>query len=273
MPSAMAWTRHPARPGAPADSLPIVLLHGLSGTRYHWEPAVSGLRDLGDVITLDLPGFGASPAPAAWTLDGACDAVIEQLDALGVDRCMLVGHSLGASIGVLLAARAPERVRALGLISPAGFWGRTFESPASKRFELAFAVWRRGVLLGAGNVVKAPPMRVLAFFAMAHRPLASLTRREAELLVAGAAQGRSTVQAREAAIEADLFDVVAGLEQPVELVWGREDRITPFETADRVAAAIPDVQTRFLDDIGHMVMFEARDVVLETVTSLITRRS
>jgi pimeloyl-ACP methyl ester carboxylesterase len=267
----LAWSRHLAHDDAPNGALPIVLLHGLSGTRYHWEPVVDQLRHLGDVVTLDLPGFGESPQPKAWSLEGTCDSLLDQLDALGIDRCVLVGHSLGAALAAMLAVRVAHRVEALGLVSPAGFWREPFESGASKSFELAFGVWRRGVLLGAGHVVKAPPLRLLAFLPMVHRPLTTLSRREAELLVAGAAQGRSTVAAREAVLEAHLFDLVSELEQPVELVWGRRDRITPFDTAERVAAAIPDVHTRFLDDVGHMVMFEDREVIVDAVRSLVAR--
>ena len=119
---ALASTRRDALPHAPGDALPIVLLHGLSGTQQHWDPAVEPLRAHGDVITIDLPGFGASPQPSTWTLDGAADAVLNRLADLGVERCILVGHSLGASLAVTLAARSPHLVAGLGLISPAGFW-------------------------------------------------------------------------------------------------------------------------------------------------------
>lgn len=267
----LAHTRLPALPGAPSEALPIVLVHGLCGAQYHWSPAVDALRTFGDIVTLDLPGFGASAQPVRWTLDGACESVTTLLDHLGIDDCLLVGHSLGASVATLLAARNPDRFRGVGLVSPAGFWSQPLERAESRRFAAAFTIWRRGVLLGGGNVVKAPPIRHLAFLAMMHRPLASLTRREAERLVASAAQGRSTIQAREAIVAADLFDDAAALEQPVELVWGRRDRITPFDSAKRLADTIEDVRPRFVDDVGHMVMWEDRGVVVDAVRSLVRR--
>lgn len=248
-----------------------MLLHGLSGTQRHWEALATRISEHGEVITIDLPGFGQSPAPDEWTLDGVSDAIGEQLEAIGIDRFLLVGHSLGGTVGATLATRQPDRVAGLCLVSPAGFWSRRFASLASRRYQLAFEVWRHGLRFGASSAMKATPIRSLAFSLMVHRPLESLQPGEAEALVAGAAQGRSTMAAREAAIQADLFDVARELRQPVELIWGREDRITTFDSAARVARTIPDVRTHFIDDVGHLVMYEDRDVIVNAVASLVER--
>lgn len=55
------------------------------------------------------------------------------------------------------------------------------------------------------------------------------------------------------------------------LVWGRRDRITPFDAADRVATTIPDARTHVLEKVGHTVMFEDRQVVVDAVQSLVQR--
>jgi pimeloyl-ACP methyl ester carboxylesterase len=94
----------------PADGRPVLALHGWP--QHHWvyrdllaDPP-SGLR----IIAPDLPGYGWSgPAPHKWAKDDVASDVLALLDALGLDRVLLVGHDWGAYVGYLMVLRAPER--------------------------------------------------------------------------------------------------------------------------------------------------------------------
>lgn len=75
-------------------------------------------------VALDLPGHGLSDKPTdarMYTLDAQVESVLSTMDALGVQRAALVGHSMGGPICARLAVLAPDRVEALGLLAPAGF--------------------------------------------------------------------------------------------------------------------------------------------------------
>lgn len=97
----------------PGAGPPVLLLHGLASSRRFWDLVVPGLAGL-PVIALDQRGHGDSERPAG-PYDGAtvsADALLA-LDALGLSRVVVAGHSWGASVALRLAAAAPERVLAV----------------------------------------------------------------------------------------------------------------------------------------------------------------
>ncbi|MCW2679681.1 MAG: alpha/beta hydrolase fold containing protein [Frankiales bacterium] len=97
----------------PGSGTPVLLLHGLASTRHIWDLVVPGLAGL-PVLALDQRGHGDSDRPTG-PYDGEtvlADA-LTALDALGLSRVVVVGHSWGAWTALRLAARAPERVLAV----------------------------------------------------------------------------------------------------------------------------------------------------------------
>src|SRR6476469_4398942 len=102
-------TLHVHRVGA---GEPLVLLHGLGESHIGWRPVIDALSQEYDVIAVDLPGFGRSPAlPAAVspTAVNLAAAVNRTLDALGVGAYHVAGYSLGARVAIHLADS--DRVR------------------------------------------------------------------------------------------------------------------------------------------------------------------
>jgi len=94
----------------PADGRPVLALHGWPQHHYAYNHLLAdpppGLR----IIAPDLPGFGWSgPAPHKWAKEDVASDVLALLDALGLDRVLLVAHDWGAFIGYLMVLRAPER--------------------------------------------------------------------------------------------------------------------------------------------------------------------
>lgn len=100
---------------------PIVMLHGLAGQLHHFRYAL--LDDLARdtrVVALDRPGSGYSTREPgrATTLEEQADAIAAAMDALGLDRALLVGHSLGGALSLTLALRHPRKVAGLALLAP-----------------------------------------------------------------------------------------------------------------------------------------------------------
>jgi pimeloyl-ACP methyl ester carboxylesterase len=91
---------------------PVVLLHGLTFDRTSWRPIVDRLGGAVRTITLDLSGHGESPA-GPMSVDGLSALVHEHVASLGVERPVVVGHSFGAAVASLYAARFPS----LGLVT------------------------------------------------------------------------------------------------------------------------------------------------------------
>jgi pimeloyl-ACP methyl ester carboxylesterase len=95
--------------GDPADP-PMVLLHGLGDDERDWHAVLPAFAQSHRVYALDLRGHGRSAHTAVYSFELMRDDVIAFLDALGVRRCVLVGHSMGGAVAILLAESAPERL-------------------------------------------------------------------------------------------------------------------------------------------------------------------
>lgn len=261
----LAHTRHDPAPTAPDDAVPIVLLHGLGGTQAIWRPIVEPLRELGAVITLDLPGFGRSADASEWTLSNAADSIVDTLDELAIERCVLVGHSLGGGVAIRTATTHPDRVASLVLVSPAGFAG-TGDGVVSSRLEAIHAAWRLIVRVGSSHLLRSDAVRDRIFAPLVH-DTSVIGAREAAELARGSARGRGSVAARAAILAVNLRPELPSITQPTELVWGRQDRIVPFRYASLVARAIPNAHGHWLDGVGHMPMWERPQAVIDAVAS------
>ncbi len=101
----------------------IVFLHGLGGTTRYWSSMLPKGRLEGRIVLVDLLGFGDSPRPwFRYTVERHLAALHEVLQQYG--QIVLVGHSLGAALALIYAARYPETVKGLVLISLPNFGSR-----------------------------------------------------------------------------------------------------------------------------------------------------
>jgi pimeloyl-ACP methyl ester carboxylesterase len=109
------------------ESPPVVLIHGWGCSVYVFRRNMPALADAGfRVIAVDLKGHGLSDKPITsdeYTIDSLVEHMRDVLDALGIERPALAGHSLGGSLIYHFASRYPERARCLGLLSPVGLNG------------------------------------------------------------------------------------------------------------------------------------------------------
>ncbi|GGZ58774.1 alpha/beta fold hydrolase [Streptomyces bluensis] len=103
------------RVSGPPAAPPVVLLHALGEDATDWEPVVPLLARSRRVYALDLRGHGRSDWPGDYSLELMRADVLRFLDALGLDRVDLIGHSMGGIVAYLLAQDHPQRVTRLVL--------------------------------------------------------------------------------------------------------------------------------------------------------------
>ena len=100
---------------------PVLLVHGLGGSAENWVEVVPELVRRHRVIAVDLPGHaGSEPLGRGATMDDFASATAKVLDAEGVDRAVVAGHSLGGLVALRLARKRPDLVRGLLLVAPPG---------------------------------------------------------------------------------------------------------------------------------------------------------
>jgi pimeloyl-ACP methyl ester carboxylesterase len=106
---------------------PLVMLHGLGATKVSFLPTIAALADRYRTIAVDLPGFGDSGKPLGAPYDPAffADSIMSLVDALGLDRFHLLGHSMGGRAALEMAFDHPHRIHGLVLLTPSLAWLRS----------------------------------------------------------------------------------------------------------------------------------------------------
>jgi pimeloyl-ACP methyl ester carboxylesterase len=211
------------------DAPVIVLLHGIGSGAGSWLFVATALGAQARVLAWDAPGYGASmPLPmAAPTAADYAQRLQELLAALRIERCVLVGHSLGALMACAFAAdRGRHVVSRLVLVSPARGYGGA-DSTEARRQVLAT---RLGKLrdMGIEGMAAEAPARMLS--AEAGPSARAWVRRNAALL-----NPAGYAQAVQMLCGGDLM-AHAAMDMPVLVACGDADQITPPETCRQVAA-------------------------------------
>ncbi len=107
--------------GGPQGAETVLLLHGFGADKSTWLWFARTLTERYHVIIVDLPGFGASDRPhGSYDVGTQAERLAAFVDALGIRRLHLAGHSMGGHIAALYAARYPDQVSSLALIANAG---------------------------------------------------------------------------------------------------------------------------------------------------------
>jgi pimeloyl-ACP methyl ester carboxylesterase len=255
-----AGTIRAATGGQPFDpALPvIVFLHGAGMDHTVWSQQSRWFAHHGrSVLALDLPGHGRSGGVPPATIAGFAELVAEVLDAAGVAKAALVGHSLGSLIALETAARYAGRVRALGLVGAA----ETIPVNAA--------------LLNAAQTAVPEAIAMIvtwgfgpqATFGASPTPGLSLTGCGRQML-ARAAPGVLHTDLAACQAYGDGLESAGRIRCPTVLVIGELDRMTPARSGHKLAEAIPGARAVELSGIGHMIPMEAPEAMLDALRTI-----
>lgn len=210
---------------------PLILISGLGGTADFWDGVRPALAQAFQLVVFDHRGTGRSARPAdGYSIGRIAKDVIAIMDALGIERAHVVGHSTGGAVTQTLALDAADRV---GRIVISGSWAR-----ADYRFRLLFET-RLAVLQAAGPEAYTAFGQILAY------PPAWVN--ENETRVAGAiARSAKELAAPEAAaarlrmlLEHDRLDDLQRITAPALVIGADDDMIVPVAHARMIAERIP----------------------------------
>jgi pimeloyl-ACP methyl ester carboxylesterase len=237
---------------------PLVLVHGLSGAWQSWLEQLPELAKRYRVVAVDLPGFGASPMPP-WDISIPAYGrfVRDFCERVGIERCSLVGNSMGGFIATEVAITEPERVDELVLVSAAGItWARARREPAA----LIGRVGRAAAPLALRfqmSGIRRPGLRHRAFRGVFHDP--NSLRRELlwENVVPAFTSSPGYFDAITTLFGYDIRDRLEEIEVPTLIVWGRNDRVVPVPAALAYKRRIGDnAELEIFDECGHVPQIE-----------------
>lgn len=235
--------------GPREDPEPIVLLHGTSASLHTWEGWARDLSRTRRVIRFDLPGFALTgPHPKDdYSIDAYVRFVAGVMDALGVQRFVLGGNSLGGQIAWATAHAHPQRVTRLVLVDAAGYPFEPSSVPIGFQLAripaLAPVLQRtlpRGVVEGSVRNVYGDPSKVTPELVDLYY---DMTLREGN---------RRALGLRMAQRWAVQPERIAQLKLPTLVLWGGQDRLIPPDSAQRFAKDIAGARLVVWNELGHV---------------------
>ena len=263
-------------PEAPA----VVLIHGFGGSTFSWRLTVPALAAAGyHAVALDLVDFGLSEK--RWDADTSHAAqarhVLAAMDALGIRRAVVAGHSMGGSVALHLAMAAPERVAALVLVDAAarepregGALAGIGPALASGALQLppvrqvARQVVRRLVsadaLVDVLRSAYADPAFVTPDIAAGYQAQTRTRDWDVALLAVSRDGGKNA-----------LPRALATLAVPTQVIWGRLDPWIPLARGEALKAAIPGALLDVIDGAGHLPFEERADAFMAVLLPFLTQ--
>ena len=262
----------PAAPDA-TDPEPAVMVHGLGGSALNWTDLQALLTDRLDSWAVDLPGFGLSPPPSDhdYSIGAQARTVARLIESVGGGPVHLFGNSLGGTVGTTVAAYRPDLVRTLTLISPAMPDFR----PGRARTEVAvLAAPGVGSLLSRRLTSMTPQERVAGLLEMVYADPSAVTSaqralaeaevsRRAELpyaVDALASSARALMREFLRTGKSGLWRLAARVTAPTLVLYGRQDKLVPYQVAAKAKACFPDA-TVVVVDSGHVAQLEHPELV------------
>ncbi|MBZ0233322.1 MAG: alpha/beta fold hydrolase [Deltaproteobacteria bacterium] len=227
----VVWEAH-----GDASAPPMILLSANPGDRRDWDAVVPALAARHRVIALDWPGHGASPAPSPPQSASAmmyARVLAEVTEALGLERAIVCGNSVGGYAAIRLALEQPARVAALVLVDPGGFTRQKARLNALCRVKGTEWLTRRiAAHFARGYLRKRTPWtRQMIGRAEAERT-------NPDQIAVDAAIWRSFADP-----EHDLRARAGGVRQPTLLLWGTRDPVLPVFLDGRAArGAMPSAR-------------------------------
>ena len=239
------------------SGVPIVILHGLFGAGDNWSSVAKELTGLGTVLAPDLPNHGASPHTDRFGYRDVARDVAGFLEELELERCVLLGHSMGGKIAMSLALQRPELVEALIVadISP-----KEYKPRHQEEFEAMEEVRRAG----AKNRREADRVMAERIESRAIRAFLLKNYRET-------ADGRYDWRFNLDGVREHYREISAwpehhgAYEGPVLFVRGGRSPYVAPEDLELARSYFPRVELRTIEDAGHWLHAERRETFLDEV--------
>jgi pimeloyl-ACP methyl ester carboxylesterase len=252
----------------------FILLHGFGASVFSWREVMVPLSQFGTVIAFDRPAFGLTerPLPGEWhgespyTVEAQVSLTLALMDKLGVPQAILVGNSAGGTIAMLTALRAPERVQALILVSPAVYGGGGAPS------------WVR-LLSGLPQVRRVGPLWVRFLVARLEGSLPSAWHDPSKITSKVWAGYKKPLQVENwdrafweftlAGRPQDLEQQLGRITLPTLVVTGDDDRWVPTTQSIRLSKELPNATLVVIPNCGHVSHEECPQEFMAAVTSFL----
>lgn len=248
---------------------PLLLISGIGYDRWQWRRMLPGLAARHRVITPDNRGVGASDRPPGpYSADLLADDLLGLLDALGLPRAHVLGHSMGGFVAQAMALQHPERVDRLILAST--HFGGPNALPVTPE---ALAILTDTECDPATRALRGLAVSCAPGFAEAHPDLIRdwLAERARQPLDPAAHAAQLAIGAALASPEASFEARLGTLGMPTLILFGAQDRVVPPANGELLARAIPGSRLERIPDAGHFFPIETPEAANRAVLAFLGR--
>lgn len=264
------YTFLPAPPERETVNPPIIFLHGFGAAIEHWRSNIPVLGQQHRVYALDLLGFGASrKVYTTYNIDLWVEQVHDFWQTLIQKPVILVGNSIGSLVCLLAAARYPEMVRGIAMLS----------LPDVSLREEAIPQWLAPLVMSVENLFISSPLLLKPLFSLLRRPKIlriwadwayedkSTITDELLQILAGPAGDEGAARAfcalcetsRRPQFSPSVRQILPDLSLPMLLCWGGQDRMVPFALASIFCDLNPRIERVDFEQVGHCLHDECPD--------------
>jgi pimeloyl-ACP methyl ester carboxylesterase len=255
--SALGVNLHYQDTGPSKNAIPILFLHGFGASLQTWETWAQVLSEDYRVISVDLPGFGLTGEdPSGIYTDQRSVEVLEAfLKELKITKVVLVGNSMGGKFAWQFAARYPNQVAKLVLISPDGYaspgieYGKKPDVPAIADLYRYF--FSKTFLAMNLEPAYANPKTLND----------ALVNRYYDLMLAPGVRGAILARMQQTVLQ-DPVPSLASIQVPTLLIWGEKDAFIPISNSNDYLKVMPNAKRVSLPNIGHLPQEEQPSIGL-----------
>jgi pimeloyl-ACP methyl ester carboxylesterase len=249
----------------PAGATPFLLLHGFTFNAWTWQPILDVFAAHGRAVAYDQVPYGLSAKPlrAEWngpnpySKEAAIAQAVGFMDALGLERAVLVGNSSGGTLALEVALAHPERVSALILVAPWVYVTR----PTLPEALASLPQMRRLSLLIARKLGENGSLMDLSYADPSAITEERRERFQIHTRIAGWDSAWGELLALSLSAPVTVSEHLAEVQVPVLVVSGQEDRLVPVEDSRRVAEQLPDATFVIIPGCGHVPQEECPDAL------------
>jgi putative photosynthetic complex assembly protein 2 len=249
-------------PGQPTDELPILLIHGWGGTGSYWNETAEHLAAFAKVIVPDLPGTGRSqPIKRTHNMADQVETLATMMDSLNIDRYRIIGHSMGATMGILLANQHSQRVERIVLTSVAFFMTENQE----RIYKAIMGIYRFSFGFRPKWLADVPGLKQLLAAQYFYRLPDDEQILKSGLLAYLHLDADTAMACARDAIDPAIPEAGAQVQAPTLLVVCHQDKVMPLENVNYTAEIIPNCEVHWIEKCGHFPMVERFDLYSKIV--------
>ncbi|MER5185603.1 alpha/beta hydrolase [Streptomyces sp. NPDC002896] len=237
------------------DGVPLVILPGITSPAITMDFVARALRGLVRPVVVDMRGRGLSDSGESYVLDRYVDDVVAVVNGLGLERPVLLGHSMGARVAAAASARGME-LRGAVLVDP------PMSGPGRGPYPVTRAAFRAQLDAAAGGITADD---VAALWP-------DWPRREQELRARWLSSCDVTAveETHHGFEHEDFFDYWPKVAAPTALMYGEDSPMVPAAGVEEAATANPSARLIGVPGAGHMVFWDAPELAMTVVREVLT---